>query len=148
MDPTRLLWLEVLWGLKLQFRSFVTVWRSDLGAVGVMLEAGRQLQPIPSNGSSREWPWTHCWHWAARLRVRLGQIMGLLWEEVSPFSSQLPLFLKIIKHDLRKRQQQKALRLVFSLCKAADGSLFFPLSSHLFCSVSRQETSGFEKLHL
>lgn len=50
----RLLWLEILWGLKLQFRSIITLWRDDLGAVGVMLEAGRQLQPILSDGFSRE----------------------------------------------------------------------------------------------
>lgn len=93
------MWLLWLWGLKLQFRSVMTVWRSGLGAVGVMLGANRQLQPIPLDGSSKEWPWTHCWHWAARLRVRLGQTMGLLCKEESPFSSQLPLFLEIIKHD-------------------------------------------------
>lgn len=93
------MWLLWLWGLKLQFRSVMTVWRSGLGAVGVMLGANRQLQPIPLDGSSKEWPWTHCWHWAARLRVRLDQTMGLLCKEESPFSSQLPLFLEIIKHD-------------------------------------------------
>lgn len=50
--------------------------------------------------------------------------MGLLCKEESQFLSQLLLFLEIIKHDLRKGQQLKALRLVFSLCKAAEG-LFF-----------------------
>lgn len=52
--------------------------------------------------------------------------MGLLCKEESPFLSQLLLFLEIIKHDLRKRQQLKAHRLVFSFCKAAEG-LFFVL---------------------
>lgn len=74
---------------------------------------------------------------AARLGVRLGQTMGLLCKEESPFSSQLPLFLEIVKPDLRKIQQLKALRLVFSLCKAAGGSLFFSLlhisSSSVLC---------------
>lgn len=52
--------------------------------------------------------------------------MGLLCKEQSPLPSQLTLFLEIVKHDLRKRRQLKALRLVFSLCKGGGGgrSLF------------------------
>lgn len=59
--------------------------------------------------------------------MRHCQTTGSLCSEESPFSSYLPLFLELIKHDLKKRQQLKALRLVLSLCKAAGGSLFFSL---------------------
>lgn len=82
--------------------------------------------------------------------MRLDQTMGLLCKEQSPLPSQLTLFLEIVKHDLRKRRQLKALRLVFSLCKGGGGEVFILSSSHLlfFHSVSKQETSSFENLHL